>query len=36
VPIMDLPDEFPRDIDYLWYIDETARILVDLGLSTIY
>ena len=36
VPIMDLPDEFPRDIDYLWYVDETARILVDLGLSTIY
>ena len=31
VPIMDLPDEFPDDVDYAWYIEEAKRILKDIG-----
>lgn len=31
VPIMDLPDEFPDDVDYAWYIGEAKRILKDIG-----
>lgn len=31
VPTMDLPDEFPTDIDYLWYIREAFSILKDVG-----
>ena len=31
VPVMNLPDEFPTDIDYGWYIRETNSMLVDLG-----
>lgn len=30
-PLMDLPDEFPSDINYKWYIDETVSILYDIG-----
>lgn len=31
VPVLDLPDEFPTDIDYSWYIEETNDILVSIG-----
>jgi len=30
-PIMNLPREFPEDIDYVWYEYETARMLYSLG-----
>lgn len=33
MPCMDLPDEFPDDIDYGWYIDEAYAILKDLGVK---
>lgn len=29
-PCMDLPDEFPSDIDYDWYINKTKEILYDI------
>lgn len=32
-PCMDLPDEFPEDIDYTWYITETRELLKDMGVS---
>lgn len=32
-PCMTLPDEFPDDIDYLWYIDKCQSILSDVGLN---
>ena len=28
---MDLPDEFPDDVDYGWYIEEAKSMLRDLG-----
>jgi DNA polymerase elongation subunit (family B) len=30
-PCMDLPDEFPTDIDYDWYINECNEMLMDIG-----
>lgn len=30
-PCMNLPDEFPDDIDYLWYLDKAESILKDVG-----
>lgn len=30
-PCLDLPDEFPTDIDYSWYIKRTNEILEDIG-----
>ena len=30
-PCMDLPEEFPSDIDYARYEEETENILTDLG-----
>lgn len=30
-PCMDLPDSFPDDIDYNWYITRTREILYDIG-----
>ena len=30
-PVMDLPSEFPTDIDYDWYINEANDMLVDIG-----
>lgn len=30
-PLMDLPDAFPTDIDYEWYIAEAEKILQDIG-----
>jgi hypothetical protein len=32
-PCMDLPEEFPEDIDYGWYIREAYARLDDIGLS---
>ena len=31
VPCMDLPDEFPADINYDWYITEARSVLADIG-----
>lgn len=31
VPLMELPDTFPKDIDYSWYVKEARSILKDLG-----
>lgn len=30
-PLMDLPDEFPDDVDHRWYIREAREILMDIG-----
>ena len=30
-PLMTLPDEFPQDIDYDWYIREAQSMLADIG-----
>ena len=30
-PLMDLPDEFPNDINYDWYIKESIEMLYDCG-----
>lgn len=31
VPIMDLPNKFPDDVDINWYVTEARRILKDIG-----
>lgn len=31
MPLMELPDEFPLDVDYDWYIAEATQILNDIG-----
>lgn len=31
VPLMDLPDEFPTDVDFEWYVTEAQKILKDIG-----
>ena len=31
VPLMDLPEEFPCDVDYEWYVNEAYGILSDIG-----
>lgn len=33
VPLMELPDNLPDDIDYDWYTDEAKRILKDIGVA---
>jgi DNA polymerase elongation subunit (family B) len=30
-PVMDLPEEFPNDINYQFYIDKTIEMLYDIG-----
>lgn len=30
-PVMDLPNEFPEDINYEWYIEESINMLYDCG-----
>lgn len=30
-PLMDLPSEFPKDVDYDWYIEEAEKILREIG-----
>lgn len=32
-PAMDLPSDFPNDINYEWYIDKCKEILYDIGFS---
>lgn len=32
-PIMELPGEMPRDVDYQWYIDEARKMMLDLGVN---
>jgi hypothetical protein len=32
-PVMDMPDEFPNDVNYDWYINECKSILEDIGYS---
>jgi hypothetical protein len=34
-PCMTLPDEFPVDIDYDWYLDNCERILRDIGYTPV-
>jgi hypothetical protein len=33
-PLMQLPDKLPEDINYSYYIEETERILRDIGYNT--
>lgn len=33
VPLMQLPDKFPDDVDFDWYIEECNNILIDLGVT---
>jgi len=35
VPLMQLPETFPKDVDYEWYITEAYRILKDIGYKTL-
>lgn len=30
-PIMDIPKNFPNDVNFSWYIKETAKILTEIG-----
>ncbi len=30
-PIMELPDKFPDDVDYDWYIDEAKKVITGMG-----
>jgi hypothetical protein len=32
-PCLDMPDSFPDDIDYQWYIKHTKEILEDIGFT---
>jgi len=32
-PCMTLPDEFPSDIDYDWYVKKSFKLLLDLGVE---
>ena len=32
-PCMTLPDEFPSDIDYEWYVTKSENILIDIGVE---
>lgn len=32
-PLMDLPDSFPNDVNYAWYVDHTKRILEDIAFT---
>lgn len=34
MPCMDLPKQFPEDVDHDWYVNETLRILKDIGYSS--
>ena len=34
VPLMDLPETFPADVDFEWYIREAEKILVEVGYAT--
>jgi DNA polymerase elongation subunit (family B) len=32
IPLMDLPIDFPSNVDYNWYVNETKDLLMDIGL----
>jgi hypothetical protein len=32
-PLMKLPEQFPEDINYNWYIEQAEKMLVDIGYS---
>lgn len=32
-PLMELPKEFPKDVNYAWYIQESNAILADIGVN---
>jgi len=32
--LMELPEQFPSDVDFDWYIAEAQTILKDIGAST--
>lgn len=32
-PAMQMPDKWPDDIDYEWYIDKASKILIDVGFA---
>jgi hypothetical protein len=32
-PVMDLPTEFPKDIDYGWYLKESQELLKNIGIN---
>lgn len=34
-PLMQLPDEFPRDVNYNWYVLEAQGVLQDFGLDQV-
>ena len=34
-PLMQLPKEFPKDVNYDWYIKETKELLNDIGIHSI-
>lgn len=34
-PCMTLPDEFPSDVDYDWYIKKSMQILLDIGYGSV-
>ena len=34
-PCMTLPDEFPDDVDYAWYISKAQAMLKDVGFYTL-
>jgi hypothetical protein len=34
-PCLELPDEFPNDIDYGWYMDNCNKILKDVGYAAV-
>jgi hypothetical protein len=33
-PLMELPDQFPSDVDFEWYMKEAESMLADIGYST--
>lgn len=35
MPIMTLPDEFPNDVDYAWYVREATALLAEIGLPAL-
>jgi len=35
VPLMELPDKLPNDIDYQWYIDEANAMLKQIGVENV-
>lgn len=34
-PLMELPDDFPDDVDYAWYEREATAMLADIGIATL-